>query len=113
MPTKKRSERPATKSAQTVKSPRDLPRAGGETHQVANGVSDRLTTAQGVPVTDDQNTLRAGDRGPALQQQADDEIAAINAEWDAVAGAIDTVTIPLEKSDIRISDLSLVWVPTN
>ncbi len=66
MPTKKRSERPATKSAQTVKSPRDLPRAGGETHQVANGVSDRLTTAQGVPVVDDQNTLRAGDRGPAL-----------------------------------------------
>ena len=66
MPTKKRSERPATKSAQTVKSPRDLPRAGGETHQVANGVSDRLTTAQGVPVADDQNTLRAGDRGPAL-----------------------------------------------
>src|SRR6187549_1002662 len=41
--------------------------AGGETHQVAaeHGVPV-LTTQQGVPVSDDQNTLRAGARGPAL-----------------------------------------------
>jgi catalase len=40
---------------------------GGETHQWAgNGTPVRLTTAQGVPVSDDQNTLRAGERGPAL-----------------------------------------------
>jgi catalase len=38
---------------------------GGETHQVATGVGDRLTTQQGVPVADDQNTLRVGERGPA------------------------------------------------
>jgi catalase len=59
---------------------------GGETHQTAdggpvNGNSDgnsdgngnsgpdgreRLTTQQGVPVSDDQNTLRVGERGPSL-----------------------------------------------
>ena len=38
---------------------------GGETHQVADGAPS-LTTQQGVPVADDQNTLRAGQRGPAL-----------------------------------------------
>jgi catalase len=39
---------------------------GGETHQrAADGVT-RLTTAQGIPVSDDQNTLRAGGRGPGL-----------------------------------------------
>jgi hypothetical protein len=38
--------------------------AGGETHQTA-GRAPTLTTQQGVPVADDQNTLRAGDRGPA------------------------------------------------
>jgi catalase len=38
--------------------------AGGETHQVAEDVV--LTTQQGIPVADDQNTLRAGERGPAL-----------------------------------------------
>ena len=39
---------------------------GGETHQVAGDGRPPLTTRQGVPVRDDQNTLRAGDRGPAL-----------------------------------------------
>jgi catalase len=44
-----------------------VPRAaGGESHQQAGNGSPRLTTAQGVPVSDDQNTLRGGDRGPAL-----------------------------------------------
>src|ERR1700760_4093943 len=40
--------------------------AGGETHQQAGDGTARLTTAQGIPVSDDQNTLRAGDRGPGL-----------------------------------------------
>ncbi|MBB5916259.1 catalase [Nocardia transvalensis] len=39
---------------------------GGETHQQASGDDVRLTTQQGVVVGDDQNTLRAGERGPAL-----------------------------------------------
>jgi hypothetical protein len=37
---------------------------GGETHQVASGDSPRLTTQQGIVVSDDQNTLRVGERGP-------------------------------------------------
>ena len=40
--------------------------SGGETHQVASGGRPRLTTQQGAPVADDQNTLRAGERGPSL-----------------------------------------------
>jgi len=39
---------------------------GGETHQVAGDGTPSLTTQQGVPVGDDQNTLRAGERGPGL-----------------------------------------------
>ncbi|MDR6827959.1 catalase [Bosea sp. BE271] len=39
---------------------------GGELHQFAEDGHDVLTTAQGAPVADDQNTLRAGARGPAL-----------------------------------------------
>jgi catalase len=38
---------------------------GGEQHQ-RPGDGARLTTAQGIPVADNQNTLRAGPRGPAL-----------------------------------------------
>jgi catalase len=40
--------------------------AGGETHQVAGGDVPVLTTQQGVPVSDDQNSLRIGARGPTL-----------------------------------------------
>src|ERR1700744_5532942 len=44
--------------------------SGGETLQRAgNGAGDgtpRLTTQQGVPVSDDQNTLKVGPRGPSL-----------------------------------------------
>lgn len=37
---------------------------GGETHQVAGGDAPVLTTQQGVPVADDQNSLKVGLRGP-------------------------------------------------
>src|SRR3954464_13689111 len=39
---------------------------GGETHQVAGGDRPVLTTQQGVPVADDQNSLKIGTRGPTL-----------------------------------------------
>ena len=39
---------------------------GGELHQTADGNAEILTTAQGGPVADDQNTLKIGERGPAL-----------------------------------------------
>jgi catalase len=41
------------------------PRKSGETHQVASG-GDVLTTNQGTPISDNQNSLKAGARGPTL-----------------------------------------------
>ena len=39
---------------------------GGETHQQADLAEVPLTTNQGLPVSDNQNSLRAGERGPTL-----------------------------------------------
>ncbi|RZF64044.1 catalase [Sphingomonas populi] len=39
---------------------------GGETHQQASGDAPVLTTNHGVPVSDNQNSLRSGERGPTL-----------------------------------------------
>ncbi len=39
---------------------------GGELHQVAGADVPTMTTQQGLPVADDQNSLRAGARGPTL-----------------------------------------------
>ena len=41
---------------------------GGELHQIAEGDGPVLTTAQGGPVSDDHNTLKIGQRGPALME---------------------------------------------
>ncbi|WP_449395953.1 catalase [Devosia riboflavina] len=43
---------------------------GGETHQIAEDGYDVLTTQQGIPVADDQNSLKHGARGPTLVEDA-------------------------------------------
>ena len=61
--------KPAVDAAPDTASAADLideTRSGGETHQVAGGDRPRLTTQQGIPVADDQNTLKAAERGPSL-----------------------------------------------
>ena len=45
---------------------RNTDATGGETHQQATAKTGALTTAQGIPVSDNQNSLRAYSRGPTL-----------------------------------------------
>jgi len=40
--------------------------SGGELHQTAAAPEARITTNHGVPLSDDQNSLKAGSRGPSL-----------------------------------------------
>lgn len=42
------------------------PGNGGELHQTASAPDPRITTNHGAPVSDNQNSLKAGGRGPAL-----------------------------------------------
>ena len=47
--------------------PEDLHRGqGGELHLQAGGSHPAMTTDQGIPVADNQNSLRQGPRGPTL-----------------------------------------------
>lgn len=39
---------------------------GGELHQLASSATGTLTSQQGVPIADDQNSLKIGQRGPTL-----------------------------------------------
>jgi catalase len=41
-----------------------------ETHQTAEGKTPVLTSQQGMPISDDQNSLKAGARGPTLLEDA-------------------------------------------
>jgi catalase len=61
------ARKPAAKSdAATIHDQALVRGDGGELHQIAEGHVDILTTAQGGPVADDQNTLKIGARGPTL-----------------------------------------------
>ena len=42
--------------------------AGGELHQIAGGEHPAITTNQGLPLSDNQNSLRANPRGPTLAE---------------------------------------------
>ncbi len=42
------------------------PGTAGELHQTAGGTHPPLTTDQGLPISDNQNSLRANSRGPSL-----------------------------------------------
>jgi catalase len=48
-----------SRAAETVAS-------GGDTHQAAGGRHPAMTTNQGIPIADDQNSLKVGARGPVL-----------------------------------------------
>jgi hypothetical protein len=59
-------------------------------------------------------TNRVSEKQQALADlEADmaDELAGIADEWDAKASAIEALEIPLERSDIRVTELALVWIP--
>jgi hypothetical protein len=46
-----------------------------------------------------------------LEADMGNELAGIAEEWDAKAAAIEPLEVPLEKSDVRITSLALVWIP--
>ena len=61
-----KTSRPAAIKRATIHDQKLSRGNGGELHQFAEGDTPALTTAQGGPVSDDQNTLRIGARGPSL-----------------------------------------------
>ncbi|MCA1439551.1 catalase [Ensifer sp. IC4062] len=62
----KRNPRPANSKSAIIHEQKLTRGNGGELHQVAEDGTAILTTAQGGPVADDQNSLRLGERGPTL-----------------------------------------------
>lgn len=70
-----------------------------------SAAGQRLDTAlAGV----DAKTLELGD----LEAELVDELAEIEAQWADVADQVEEVEVGLEKNDIDVRQLALVWVPT-
>ncbi len=48
-----------------------------------------------------------------LEAALAEEVTAIDDEWATKAAGITTVPIPLEKTDVAVSNLALVWIPVS
>ncbi|MDB6139763.1 MAG: catalase [Verrucomicrobiaceae bacterium] len=59
---------PSKSNAPAPRQPKTRPNttAPAETHQSVEKIQDSLTTNHGIPIADNQNSLKAGDRGPSL-----------------------------------------------
>ncbi len=73
--------------------------------QQTRNKEQRLRSAQDKAVTEWEEMA-------ALEAEMVEELEAINDEWEEVGADIETIEVPLEKTDIHIEDLTLVWIPT-
>lgn len=48
-----------------------------------------------------------------LEADLADELATIAADWDAKAAAVEILEVPLERTDVKVAELVLVWVPVD
>ncbi len=46
-----------------------------------------------------------------LEQQLAEQLTAIDTKWDAVAKNVTSQDIPLERSDVRVLEVGLIWMP--
>jgi catalase len=63
---RKMTSKKTGKSKRTEREIKRVKVKGGETHQQANPADAAITTNQGLFISDNQNSLRAGERGPTL-----------------------------------------------
>ena len=52
------------------------------------------------------------DQADELETELAHELTEIDARWMATAAQITPVTVPLERTDVRVTKLVLAWVPT-
>ena len=81
---------------------------------VSGASSRRGTTARAEERrrTAQERVEQKGDELEALEQELLDEVEQIDASWREKAEAVETASIRLEATDVRVGRLALVWVPT-
>ncbi len=48
-----------------------------------------------------------------LEIELDDDVTAITERWDAAAAAITSMTVGLERTDVKVTHLTLAWLPVD
>ena len=79
---------------------------------VASKAGQTATTSQRKQ-TAEAKVQQTTDDLADLEQEIIDEVTAIDDKWKAVAESVETVAIRLEATDVRVTDVRLVWVPVD
>jgi hypothetical protein len=71
-----------------------------------------MTTAANQRLESARNRLAAGKIDlEQIEAELADALQEIAAEWDAKAAAIEPLQVPLEKADVTVDEIAIVWVP--
>jgi len=79
---------------------------------VASKAGQTATTSQRKQ-TAEAKVQQTTDDLADLEQEIIDEVTAIDDKWKATAESVETVSIRLEATDVRVTDVRLVWVPVD
>jgi hypothetical protein len=72
-----------------------------------------MTKAANERLASARNRLEEGKADlQELEDELADELREIADRWDEHAGAVEVLQVPLEKVDVTVEELALVWVPT-
>ncbi|HUP17619.1 MAG TPA: DUF87 domain-containing protein [Acidimicrobiia bacterium] len=87
---------------------------GRRRNTISRAASRRSQTRQ----TEARREKAAGTKADKLADLADleaelaDDVLTITSKWDDMAALIEPVEIPLEKVDVKVAEIKLVWVPS-
>ena len=81
--------------------------------RIGSAASRRGTTTRAAERrrTAEERVQQKEDELAELEQELLDEVAEINAKWEDKAVDVDTVSIRAEAADVRVAELTVVWVP--
>ena len=71
----------------------------------------RASTAQGRVGAAQEKVDDLDQQLADVQAELDAEVAAIRADWEARASAVQPMAVALEKTDVRVASIGLVWIP--
>ncbi|MET0325495.1 MAG: hypothetical protein ABW219_09750, partial [Ilumatobacteraceae bacterium] len=72
------------------------------------------TSAASTRVDAARNKLgRLQDEREEIEAELQEDLTEIDVRWAARAKQIDTLTVPLERSDVKVTQLTLAWIPVS
>ena len=108
-----RSSRSSRASSSAAPSARCSERSWAGVAAPARWPGRRSTAAQSARLDSAQQRLaELGQDAAELEQELQQELAAIDSEWDQKAADVSVAQVRLEKTDVSVAQLALVWIPT-